>query len=102
MNDFLGANKQTHQLQISSNNLVIFISKNEAIGLSDDLAYTTSTRTIDGQSVSVRTYSHPSVQFAQYQLFTIKGTDGTYSFLIKNVSTDTSKTDAFINSISNT
>ncbi|CAN5746286.1 hypothetical protein BH11PAT2_BH11PAT2_01150 [soil metagenome] len=102
VNDFLDGNKQTHQFQISSKTLVIFISKNEAIGLSDDLKYTTSMRTIAGQSVSVRTYTRPSAQFAQYQLFTIKGTDGsTYAFLIKNVSTDTAQTDAFINSISN-
>ncbi|MEO6536246.1 MAG: hypothetical protein ABIT47_01005 [Candidatus Paceibacterota bacterium] len=90
-----------HQIQLSGSKSVVFISKDEAIGLSDDLKYTTSTRTVDGQTVSVRTYSHPSDQFALYQLFTLKKADGNYTFFIKNVSADTSMTDAFINSISN-
>ncbi|MDB5189766.1 MAG: hypothetical protein JWN49_92 [Parcubacteria group bacterium] len=90
-----------HQVQLSGTKNVVFISKDEAIGLSGDLAYTTSTRTIDGQTVTVRTYKTPSSQFAVYQLFTLKAADGNYSFLIKNVSADTSQTDSFINSISN-
>jgi hypothetical protein len=90
-----------HQIQLSGAKTVVFISKDEAIGLSDNLKYTTSTRTVDGQSVSVRTYTNPSADFAKYQLFTLKKADGNYTFFIKNVSADTSMTDAFINSITN-
>lgn len=99
VNEMLDANNQLHQMQISSGSLVIFVSKNEAIGLSDDLKYTTATRTIAGKSVEVRTYAKPSSAFAYYELFTVPGSDGRYSFLIKSTSPDTAIKDTFIASI---
>jgi hypothetical protein len=99
VNEILDANNQLHQMQISNGSLVIFVSKNEAIGLSNDLTYTTGTRTIAGQSVEVKTYTKPSAQFAYYQLFSIKESDGTYNFFLKNTTSDTTITDTFINSI---
>jgi hypothetical protein len=99
VHELLDANNQLHQMQISSSKTVFFISKNEGIGLSGDLKYTTSTRTIAEKSVEVRTYANPSAGFAYYQLFTVSAAEGQYTFLIKNTSVDTSITDTFISSI---
>ncbi len=99
VHEILDANNQLHQMQISSGKLVFFISKNEGIGLSDDLKYTTSTRTIAGKSVEVRTYTNPASGFAYYELFTVSSSDGKYTFFVKNTSADTAIADAFISSI---
>lgn len=99
INAILDASRKLHQMQVNGSNFVIFISQNEAIGLSDDLKYATTTRTVAGQTVEERVYTNPSTQFAKYELFTIKESDATYSFLVKNVSTNTSATDAFLNAV---
>ncbi|HEV7121589.1 MAG TPA: hypothetical protein VGN56_02040 [Candidatus Paceibacterota bacterium] len=99
VNEILDAARTLHQMQISGSQQVIFISKDEAIGLSSDLAYTTATRTIAGKSVEVRTYSKPSASYAYYQTFTLNESDGTYHFLLKSATPDTTITDTFIRSI---
>jgi hypothetical protein len=100
VNEFLDNSRKLHQMQISGTTIVIFISKDEAIGLSSDLSSTVAMQTIAGQQVQVRTYSHPSATFAYYQLFTVTEPDGKYAFLIKSATADTTKGDAFIRSIS--
>lgn len=99
VNEILNANNMLHQMQISSASLVIFISKDEAIGLSSDLAFTSATRTVAGKSVEVRTYAKPNAQFAYYQTFTLPESDGSYNFLLKSTTADTTITDAFMRSI---
>jgi hypothetical protein len=89
-----------HQMIISGSKTVIFVSQNEAIGLSNDLVSTSATRMIAGQNVEVKTYLKPSAQFAFYQLFTIKESDASYSFLIKSADADMAVANKFINSIS--
>ncbi len=91
---------QLHQVFISSPTTVILVSQNEAIAVSGDLASTTATQIIAGQSVVVRTYLHPNALFAYYKLFSIKESDATYYFFLKSVVADTSVTDAFTRSIS--
>lgn len=99
VNEILGANDKLHQMEISGTQQVLFVSKDEAIGLSGDLTYTTATRTIAGKSVEVRTYAKPSSTYAYYQTFSIPESDGTYNFLIKSATADTTATDTFIRSI---
>ena len=100
VNEMLDSKNKLHQMQISGTQHVLFISKDEAIGLSSDLTYTTATRTIAGKSVEVRTYAKPTAQYAYYQTFSIPESDGTYNFLLKSTIPDTTITDAFITSIS--
>ena len=99
VHEILDANNQLHQMQITGKTLTIFISKNEGIRLSDDLASTVAGRTIDGAMIDVRTYANPGDGFAYYQLFTVAGKDGTYTFLAKSTSADTTLIDTFIRSI---
>lgn len=101
INEILAADYTLHQLQISGTKQVVFISKNEGIGLSEDLESVTKTRTIAGQSVEVRTYPNPDTTFAYYQTFSLKEPDGTYNFLLKSTTADMAATDAFIKSIAN-
>jgi len=99
VNETLDANNKLHQMLISGAHEVIFISKDEGIGLSSDLTYTTATRTIAGKSVEVRTYTKPNASFAYYELFTLPETDGAYTFYFKSTVPDTTITDTFIRSI---
>lgn len=99
VNEILDSTDKLHQMQISGSAQVIFVSKNEAIALSSDLKHAASTQTIAGESITVQTYPSPSPAFAYYQLFSIPESDGTYYFLLKSTTQDTTITDAFIKSI---
>ncbi|MDB4992140.1 MAG: hypothetical protein JWL75_385 [Parcubacteria group bacterium] len=94
-----GSKNTLHQLQLASSKNVVFVSKDENIAVSGSLTYTTATRTIAGQSVQVRTYSNVESPFKYYQMFSLKESDGTYSFLLKSATSNTNVLDAFIASI---
>jgi hypothetical protein len=96
---FLSANKSLHQLQVAGSKDAIFVSKDEGIAVSGALPFTTSKKTIAGQSVDVHTYTGVEAPFAYYQIFTLKEKDGNYSFLLKSTETDHSTLDAFTDSI---
>lgn len=87
------------QVRLASDTGTYLISKDTSIAQPSLLKYTTSTRTIAGQSVEVRTYKNPNDTYAYYLYFTVVAGKDDYHFSIKSYESSKTETDTFIERI---
>lgn len=87
------------QVHLSSDGGTFLISKDLSIAQPSLVKYTTSTRTIAGQSVEVRTYTSPNDKYAYYLYFTIVAGGDDYHFSLKSYEASKEETDTFIKRI---
>jgi hypothetical protein len=76
--------KKLSQVSIGGDSADFFVSRNVHIAEPSKLAYTTTTRTIAGKSVTVHVFEKPNAKYAYYEYFSLPvGTD-TYYFQVKS------------------
>lgn len=82
-------------VSFSSSEGNVYVSREDPIAEPSLVSFTTSTRTVAGQSVEVRRYANPNETYASYLYFTLEY--GNYQYYVSVRSID--PTDAFISDV---
>ncbi|MEJ0054031.1 MAG: hypothetical protein WDN10_04930 [bacterium] len=92
-------NSMVTQVRLAASDTSILISKNQRIGMPSKVAFSTSTRSIAGQNVTVTRFDNPNPKYAYYLYFDVPvGTD-TYYFSLDSATTSMKVANDFISLI---